>query len=293
MPFHFKRTESPARGVRRVCRERIGVALEHLRKGDRPAVVHSVRKEIKKLRALFRLVRGEIGRGDYQKSTKALRKAADCLAAARDARVMFRAFEKLAGRPASRRFPEVRKVLLQNCHHESRRFRSRHSVALAGGILKKTGRRVRGLKIKTPGWAVIEPGLRQSYRRGQEACRLIHQEPSPEHFHEWRKRVKDLWYYFCLLSPAWPPPLRAWTDDLELLGGLLGDDHDLFMLQQFIAETRTGQGREAAALSRLIVMRQRKLRAAALKLGSRIYAETPAVLCRRLEQCWDDWRAGK
>ena len=53
MPFRFKKSESPAKAVRRVCRERIGAALGGLRKGGRPAAVHGVRKEIKKLRAHF------------------------------------------------------------------------------------------------------------------------------------------------------------------------------------------------------------------------------------------------
>ena len=77
MPFRFKKSESPAKAVRRVCRERVGAALGRLRKPGSPAAVHGVRKEIKKLRALFRLVRAEIGRGVYRRRAKALREAAD------------------------------------------------------------------------------------------------------------------------------------------------------------------------------------------------------------------------
>ena len=290
MPFHFKKSESASKGVRRVCRERIGAALGRLRDCDRPAAVHGVRKEIKKLRAIFRLVRGATGNGTHHKTAKALHKAADCLASARDARMMLRAFEKLAGRSASQRFSGIQQALQKNCRHETRRFRSEHSVAVANRILKKTGRRVRDLKIKGAGWAAIEPGLKQCYRRGREICQLAGKEPSPELFHEWRKQVKDLWYYFRLLSPAWPAATRARTDDLELLGELLGDDHDLFRLQQFVAEACAGQVKEAEALNRLIETRQRKLRAAAVRLGSRLYADTPAVAGRRLEKHWHVWR---
>src|SRR5258706_7376924 len=287
MPFHFKKAESPARAVRRVCRERIGAALGRLRKCDRPAAVHGVRKEIKKLRAMFRLMRGEIGRGDYRRGAKALHRAADCLAAARDARVMLRAFEKLAGRSAPERFPEIQRALQKNCQDETRRFRGGHSAALANRILKKTGRRVNGLKIKAVGWAAIEPGLKRSYRRGRDACERAGREPSPEHFHQWRKHVKDLWCYFRLLSPAWPPVMRARTDDLKSLGEQLGDDHDLFLLQQFVAEMSVGSVKEAEALNQLIETRQRQLRHAALKLGSRLYAETPTVICRRPGTDWN------
>jgi CHAD domain-containing protein len=289
MPFRFKKSESPAKAVRRVCRERVGAALGRLRKSPHPAAVHGVRKEIKKLRALFRLVRGEIGRGVYRKGAKALREAADSLTAPRDARVMLKAFEKLAGRDA-RKFAGIEKALRKNCRRETRRFRKKDSAAAAGRILRKTGRRVGELKIKTVGWAAIEPGLKQSYRRGREFYKLVLRKPSPENFHEWRKHVKDLWHYFCLLYPAWPAEARAYTEELELQGAHLGEDHDLFLLQQFTAEHCAGQGGEAEALKRLIESRQKQLRAAALKAGSRLYAETPAVICRRLEQHWNDWR---
>src|SRR6267142_3103254 len=169
MAFHFKKTESPAKGVRRLCRERIRVARSYLRASGHPVAVHGVRREIKKLRALLRLVRGEIGTSAYRKCTKALRAAAACLAATRDARVMLRALETIAGQNAPRRFPEIQKVLRKNYRAKTREFRSGNSVTMADRILKKTGRRMHGLKIEASGWTAIEPGLKQSYRRGREA----------------------------------------------------------------------------------------------------------------------------
>jgi CHAD domain-containing protein len=289
MPFQFKKSESPAKGVQRVCRERIGAALGRLRKSRHPAAVHGVRKEIKKLRAIFRLVRGTIGRGTYRKGAKALREAADRLAATRDARVTLKAFENLAGRP-SRRFGGIERLLRKNARREAGRFRKDDSRTRAKRLLRKTDRRVDALKIKAAGWGAIEPGLKESYRRGREARRLARKQPSPENFHDWRKHVKDLWHYFCLLHPAWPAEARAYTDELELLGGRLGEEHDLFLLQQFVSEHCAGEANEATALNQLIASRQKALRAAALKLGSRLYAETPAVICRRLENYWKAWR---
>ena len=290
MSFHFKKMESPANGVKRLCRERIDAALERLRKCDRPTDIHGVRKEIKKLRAIFRLVRGETGRGDYRKGAKALRRAANQLAATRDARVMLRAFQKLAGGRAARRFPNVQKALKKHCRREARRFRDKDLAGLARRMLRKTGRRAANLEIKESGWAAIKPGLDESYRRGREAFKRVRLDPSPENCHAWRKQVKDLWHYHCLLSPGSPPAARARTAGLESLGKLLGEDHDLFLLQRFAAEPGTDQARELEALARLTATRQAKLRAAALRLGCRLYAETPAGIGRQMEKDWNDWR---
>ena len=289
MPFRFKKSESPAKAVRRVTRERIGVARERLRHGGHSAAIHDVRREIKKLRAVLRLARNGGGQAKYRKSVKALREAAGYLAAPRDARVMLKAFEKLAGRDAQQFF-EIENVLRRHCRRETRRFQKKDSIAIADKILRKMSRRVRGLKIHASGWPAVEPGLRKSYELGREACELVHEKPLPKNFHDWRKHVKNLWYYFQLLRPAWPAELRAMTDELELLAGQLGEDHDLFLLQQFAAEHCSGEADEVKALVKLIASRQKQLRAAALELGLRLYAEPPSAICRRLGNYWNSWR---
>ena len=289
MPIRFKKSESATKAVKRVYRERVRAALGRLRKCPRSAAVHGVRKEIKKLRALFRLVREHIGRGVYRKHAKALREVAASLTTPRDARVRLKAFEKLAGR-GSRRFVGVEKALRKNWRQETRRFLDDDSVALTNRILRKTNRRIGDIKIKPAGWAAIEPGLRRSYQRGRDAFEFVRRKPHGKYFHEWRKHVKDLWYYFRLLHPAWSAEMRTMTSDLELLGEQLGDDHDLVLLQQFAATHCVGLAGEVEALNRLIESRQKQLRAAALKLGLRLYAITPTVICRRLEKEWNLWR---
>ena len=283
MPFRFKKSESPAKALRRVCHERVGAALDCLRQPGRPAAVHGARKEIKKVRALFRLVRGEIGGRTYRKGVKALRSAAACLAATRDARVMLKAFEKLTGRSA-RQFPGIASALEKNARREARRFRKNDSVALAERQLRKTSRRVGDLKIKLTGWAAIEPGLKQSYHHGRESYRLTGKQPAPANFHEWRRQVKDLCYYICLLQPVCPAATRALADDLELLAQELGEDHDVFLLHEFVGKYCAAQPGEVTGLNRLIAACHQKLRAAARKRGARLYAETAAAFCHRLKQ---------
>jgi len=116
-------------------------------------------------------------------------------------------------------------------------------------LLRKTGHRVDDLEIKATGWMIIDPGLNESYWRGQVAYRLVRRAPTPENFHDWRKRVKSLWCYFCLLYPAWSALTRQLCDDLELLGEQLGEDHDLFLLQEFVTEYEAKEKRQVEALN--------------------------------------------
>jgi len=286
MPFHFKKAEPPDRAVRRVCREHIGEALDGLRQSRHPAAIHGVRKEIKKLRAIFQLVQGGMSRGGYRRVTRPLRRAADRLAVPRDAWVMLQAFGKLAGGAASRRFPELRKTLQKHYRSTNQEFRDDDAIAVAKRNLRKIKRRLAGLEIDANSWAAIEPGLRRSYGRGRQAAELARRQPSAENFHDWRKRVKNLGYQLRLLCPEWPASARGMTDKLEQLGEVLGDDHDLDLLQEFAAAHEAGQ---AGELTRLIVARQRQLRTTAFRLGSLLYAGRPAFHCRHLGNYWNDW----
>jgi len=290
MPSHFKKAESPDRALRRVGQDHVAQALNRLQRSRHPASVHGVRKEIKKVRSIFRLVRGEIGRGAFRKAVKGLRRAANRLAATRDARVTLKAFEKLVGPDGVRRYPIIQKALQKNCRRETRRFREDGSAELTIQILRKTNRRLARLKIEADGWLAIEPGLRQSYGSGRQAFKLARKQPSPENLHGWRKHIK----YFCrhlqLLCPEWPEASRNHISELEQLSKLLGDDHDLYLLAQFVSEHCTSQTPEAKSLNQLIGKCQDKLHIEILSLGSRLYAEPPAAVCTKLGKHWRAWR---
>lgn len=295
MAFHFKKKESPTRAIRRLSRERIGKALGHLRECDRLEGIHSVRKEIKKVRATLGLVRGKMGGNAYRKRVKALRAAAKCLQDPRDARVRPQALERLVdhfkSRLPARPFAGIRKVLNQNCRVEVREFRKDKSAAVVGRLLRKMNRRASDLKVKGDGWAAIQPGLRESYSHGRKAYETALNGTSPENLHQWRKHVQNLWHQLRLLHSIRPENLRAAVGEMKLLSQYLGDDHDLVMLRQFVAgHCARRYAREVRMLDELVDLRQQELRSAAFALGAGFYAEKPSSFCRRLGNYWRIWR---
>lgn len=295
MAFHFKKKEKVAKALRRICCERVEDALEIL-KDDRLKAVHNVRKEIKKLRAILRLIRGEIGKNVYRRNNHRLRAAAGELTAVRDARVRLDAFEGLAkhfgrGLPA-RPFPKIEEALREDYRAEERKFLNGHSAGAVAKILLELKQHADDLKTDASGWAAIGPGLEASFCRGREAFKTVQKDCSPKNLHEWRKRVKDLWHHLRLLCRVWPKEVRATIEELETLAELLGNDHDLVMLAEFVAENFKG-ARDAEALAELIGRRQKEFRSEALKLGRRFYAEKPERFCRRIGNYWTIWRGEK
>jgi CHAD domain-containing protein len=289
MSFQFKKTESPAKAIKRVCRAHLGLALGWMQNPRRPAAIHSVRKEIKKTRAILRLIRTEVGVGAYRKVVKPLRQAAQHLAASRDARVMLGAF-KILTKDSPSRFPKIHAALQKHCRRETRRSRKAHSLASARRLLRKSNQRIRRLQFSAEGWAAMAPGLHRSYGRGRNQFVIVFREPTAENFHAWRKQVKTLAYLLRLLAPNWPARTHRFMKKLERLGDQLGDAHDLARLQQFLMESGAAQIKEVKRLNHMMAARQKLLHSSALKLGSELYSETPLAACRRMEKDWRVWR---
>src|SRR5262245_58298509 len=126
MAFCFKRKESVAKGIRRLARGRIENALECLDDCRQPEAIHCVRREVKKARAVLRLVRTNIGKKAYCRRSNLLREASSHLAAVRDAYVNYRALKDLSahfkGQLASGALRYARSALRNALDEESRRF---------------------------------------------------------------------------------------------------------------------------------------------------------------------------
>jgi CHAD domain-containing protein len=250
--------------------------------------VHEVRKEIKRMRAIFRLTRGSLSPKEYRKTAKLMRLAAKPLADSRDARVTRRAFESLVGHKA-RQFPNLQSALKTFCLHASRSFKDQDFGALTRFILKKASGRLDDLQPNQAGWVEIKACLKKSYARGRDAGELARRKPEPDHFHEWRKQVKNLWYQLDFLCPDWPPKTKAALQGLEELGEQLGDEHDLMLLENF-AKEQAALSRETAALQVLIDAQRSRFGERCRQLGERLYASRPELFCGQLEQDWTAWR---
>ncbi len=277
--------------LRRVAHGRLDRAVEQLRERSRDdpvAAVHEARKDLKKLRSLLRLVRGELGKEVYRAENRRYRDAARLLAGARDAEVKLATLDALRDRYADR-FPGgagLQAVLeRERDTHAADGARLRERVEQAAAAIEAGAPEIDRWDLDGRGFELFEAGLRRAYARGRAEMRAVREDPSDEAIHEWRKRVKDLWYQLRLLRDAWPGPLKAAADEAGELADLLGDHHDLSVL---VAATAAAVGEEpdAEAIAGLARLRQAELLASALQIGDRVYAEKPARFTARIGRYW-------
>jgi CHAD domain-containing protein len=283
--------------MRRIALGRAESALERLR-GASPEddgfqdAVHGARKDLKKLRAVLRLLRDRLGEETYESQNRCFRDAARALAESRDAEVKLETLAALG-----ERFEDLPPAAFAAWNEALERDRDRAVEGVDAMTLCESIERIEagrdGIEewdLGSGSWELIEPGLRRLYKRGRRAMREAESEPSEENLHAWRKRAKDLWYLLRILRKAWPELLGPSEEEAHRLADLLGDHHDLAVLRADLEAHLFSEG-DTRALAGAISTREDELSSAAFELGRRLYAENPGAFARRLRAYWRVWRS--
>lgn len=282
--YRLKRKEKTAKGVRRIARGRVDHALEALCEmpDGEEAAVHAARKDLKKLRSLLRLIRGELGPATYRSENARYRDAGRLLSDARDAEVKLQTLEALGDR-----FEELDLDDYAAALRQERGSSSEGALSAAARAIEEGGRAIDNWNLPSGSWSPVADGFARAYDRGRNALKAVRKGGGNEAVHEWRKRSKDLWYHLLILEPTWPEILGPLADQAHELSDLLGDHHDLAVLA-VDADGRSDQfvdgGRED--LVSAIRVRQEELLAEALPLGERLYVDKPKAYRRRIDAYW-------
>jgi CHAD domain-containing protein len=195
--------EELAQGLRRIALEQLELALELLQgeSGLEPGrAVHETRKALKRLRALMRLLREEMGEQGYARENALLRDAGRQLAGARDAEVMRSTLDGLLReRPKLARRAGVQRLRAQFEREReqaaARSFEDATVRAQVAGELRALELRVALWKLpEREGIKLAQAGLGRIYRQGRRRLGAARKDGSAASMHEWRKRVKDLRY---------------------------------------------------------------------------------------------------
>ncbi|HXW58196.1 MAG TPA: CHAD domain-containing protein [Solirubrobacteraceae bacterium] len=282
------------------------------------AAVHDTRKALKRLRALVRTLRPELGEQAYARENAILRGCARRLAGVRDAEVMVGTLDDLLARNREQlaHLGAVRRLRAQFAGERDRAQRhvltDSANLAQTASELRVVRERVAGWQLSGRGMRVCEPGLRRLYRQGRRRYERARRRPEDGRaLHLWRKRVKDLRYAAEMLERGptedatgasdrhgdgrararskqarW---LRGVARRADELGELLGEEHDLAVLAERVRAADEPFAHAAGArrtLLKLIARRRRRLRKRALRAGERLYRRRPKAFVRRTRRAY-------
>jgi CHAD domain-containing protein len=290
MAYELKAGEKLPRAIRRITKRQVKRVLceltQPVRKGTGEAErVHEARKNLKKARAALRLVRDELGARFYRRGARHLRKVARALSSHRDLEVQLETVEKLHGQYRGRLMRSALVKLRRTLTARHKKV-SGASGGKAGKLeeeLCATQRDIKRWPVNKLKWREMARGISRTFARSSKAFHNATRTPSPENLHEWRKRAKDLWYQLRILKPIQRDAINELADCLKRLGQYLGDDHDLFMIEEAAKEARLECG-EFETLSRTVAFRRAKLQQKAFALGRRLYEEKPSAFAFRIER---------
>lgn len=278
-------------GVKRVIREEIDSAIKELTAGkDRDEAIHDARKSAKRIRGALRLVRFDLGK-QFSQENAVFRDIGAKLSELRDAQALIEVFADIV-----KRFGEPLPSIRRGLEERKRRFEaatdSKAVMEEAIADLRQASEWINHWPLHSNGFAAVAPGLAMTFRAGRRAFTAAYADPTPEHFHEWRKRAKDHWYHLRLLENLWTPVMQAYESSLKCLEQLLGDDHNLLVLRTSIdaAPELFRNHRELATLYRLADEFRDELRLEARNIGERIYGPKPNEFIAQMQHLWEAWK---
>ncbi len=305
--FRLESGEPLGVGLKRLSVSEIETAITGFYDGEEAfaEAVHSARKSMKKLRALLRLIRFEIGEKVYSYENNLLRETARLMSNVRSSAVVSIALEEIrqlygtvlaAGaleetsqRLALRRDrielrtmedPEVVPTVVASLERALGRYQSWPVDASARDIY--------GMGLRDS-FESVSQGLKTTYGRGRVQMVKAYTTPTPQGFHQWRKGVKYLRHQLEMLTPLWPEVIVGMAMTLERVGELLGEEHDLHELLALLANQPDlcPNPVERTLIKALAEQRRSDLQTASRILGRRAYAETPISLTSRFDAYWE------
>ncbi|MCA9432546.1 MAG: CHAD domain-containing protein, partial [Candidatus Omnitrophica bacterium] len=287
----------------RILREQVDEALSCLKNGElgKNEAIHECRKCMKKIRGLARLYRGSLGK-DYRRINTTFRDTARILSDLRDRGVLLETFHALNDFVDRNllKSPGVR-AFEQHLQEEFERVESDPDLGAdqkmkdAAKRLKKARKDFKDCAPSSEGFDSIQDGLQKTYKRGRKGLPRARENPTTENFHDWRKRVKYHRYHMRVLQNLWKPPIKARRKELKELTDLIGDEHDLALLDSAIRDSAHEfmTYEEIERLREAIAQRRDVLRGAAILVGEKIYAEKKSKLSRRIRSYWKTWVSEK
>jgi CYTH domain-containing protein/CHAD domain-containing protein len=289
--FRLGSDERVPEGLRRIVRARLDEAIGGLDAAGDDALdeaVHEARKSLKRVRAALRLARDELGDEVYRSENAGFRDAGRRLSGPRDSQVVVETLgalcERCRGELPPGGFTALRDALRQE--HEAARKRLQADAGAVGDVVEA----LRAARARTASWPIerddldaLAPGLRRIYRRGRKGLAASYEQSGDEALHELRKRAKDLWYASQILGPAAPKKTKKMAKRAHKLADLIGEDHDLAVLQQTAERHHEHLSKaERDTLNELIERRRAELQRRALSRAKRLYRRKPRAVVRRV-----------
>jgi len=300
MIFRLENNEILSFGLKRIVLELIDNSVFHCAKGNGSfnEDVHVTRKNFKKIRTVLRLIKSSIEIDTFKRENLFYAESGRTLSDLRDSTVLIYTFDKLIKKSelikSDYDFSVFRKFLVEkNKNISASKHKKSEVINSLSTDLILARSRVFDWAISGDSFKIIKKDLRRIYEQGQIQMYAVLNEAIKLNVHEWRKRVKDLWYSMRILSNIWPEIMNPLVNLLRKLSDTLGDTNDLYLLKEEIIsnQNKFKDDQHTSELINFIDKRIVKLLKEALFIGRKIYSEESKYFAGRMQNYFEIWRS--
>ena len=293
--YRIYQDQSVPENTNRIIHDQLKIIAGHCsEQEDIQVSIHEIRKSCKRIRAVLRLVRDNIGYSTYLRENVFYRDLARTFSVIRDYEVLCNSMkilrekqpDELKSIVSSRvleYFTELRDRYLEDLLNESDPF----GYVLHALEAAKT--RVDQFYYTHDNFSGMGPGLERIYRQGRRLKKIVENRYTPEEFHNFRKRSKYLLYQIQLLKKVYKPTLKGYAKSLSIMTDRLGDYRDFDQLAEYLNHQRIPgfTKRKSENLVKMIEAEKIGLYKKAMRLSDLVYAESPRAFINRMESYWN------
>jgi len=300
MSYRLENSETLSFGLKRIVLELIDNSVFNFAKGNGSfnEDVHETRKNFKKIRTVLRLIRSDIGVENFRIENSFYRDSGRILSDLRDSTVLIETFDKLLKNSelemSSFDFSIFRNFLVEKHKNISASKHKKSEVinSISTDLLLARSR-VFDWPISGDNFKIIKKNLQRIYKQGQRDMYAVFNEAIKENVHEWRKRVKNLWYSMRILNNLWPEIMSPLVNLLGNLSDNLGDTNDMFLLKERIIANKSKfkDDQHTRELINFIDRRIIDLLRDARSIGRKVYSEDSKYFVGRMQNYFEIWRS--
>jgi CHAD domain-containing protein len=262
-------------------------ALEDAERSETVAI-HDYRKAMKRWRALLRLLAPFVGAQARELRIEA-RDLARELSGARDVQAALDALDDIEkGQPAlSPRSLQTMRARIETLRDAAQAPSLSEPVRLKlREALERASRAADAWRLQDLRFPDLARRIAAGYRRARNAAPSAWSEASPEELHILRQRLVAHRYQIEIAAPLWPRFGKLWVAEAQRLRERLGACQDLTLLER-LTVPHAPLAPWRSRLGPLMAERRSQHVRAARRLASRLFAERPKALRRRLEALWE------
>ncbi|MBN2613351.1 MAG: CHAD domain-containing protein [Bacteroidales bacterium] len=256
--------------------------------------IHSIRKSIKKIRALLLLIKDEIGYSSYIREKNFYRNISNQLSELRN----YEVYLSLSLNLEKMFIQELDYSCMTHLIYQIRKDKERSLdyLKIPGGFfgtltqkLHMARLNIDKIKFIEDFSEVLKKGLKNSYGKARKALTLCINEQSENNLHSLRKALKNIWYQVRMIEQAYPVFLKAYSKSLKSATQILGEINDYAEFKSYFSlkEARGLNQTNRALIKTMIENLQNEKLALILPEVKLALIEKPSDFVKRIYGYWN------